>query len=97
MNLIDSNSIFSKVTNLYRNASGEARIAYRTVLDMICEEYDVPDIDRAVILRLCNEIEDIATEIGNYGELYKTVVAARHICDRAKAIGKELTGDAGTD
>lgn len=57
----------------------------------------VPDVNRAEIMRLCNEIEDIATEIGNYGELYKTVVAARHICDRVKAIGKELTGDAGTD
>lgn len=33
---IDGDVLFNEVTNSYRCATGEARIAYRNVLDMIC-------------------------------------------------------------
>ena len=56
----------------------------------------IPDVNRAEILRLCNEIEDIATEIRNHSESYAMNRAAWHICRKAQAIGKELNGDAGS-
>lgn len=34
---IDGDALFSEVTNSYRCATGEARKAYRNVLDMICD------------------------------------------------------------
>lgn len=55
------------------------------------------DIDRAKIMRLCNEIEDIISEISKLSENYLIYSDCKSILDRTKAIGKELTGDAGTD
>lgn len=54
-------------------------------------------IDRAEILRLCNEIEDIACDISNQTMNDVVYAEARMIFDKVKEIGKELTGDAGTD
>ena len=71
----------------------EAETHFQHLAKIIDQMPTVPDIDRAAILRLCNEIEDICTEIANYGERYKTVVAAREISERAIKIGKDLTGD----
>ena len=55
----------------------------------------VPDVNRAAILRLCNEIEDIVNEIASCAEIidYST---HKVITDKLKEIGKELTGDAGS-
>ena len=55
------------------------------------------DIDSAAILRLCNEIEEIVTTIANCSGNWQTVDDCRTVCDKLKEIGKELTGDAGTD
>jgi hypothetical protein len=55
------------------------------------------DIDRAEIMRLCNEIEDIVSEISKLSENYLIYSDCKSILDRTKAIRKELTGDAGTD
>ena len=52
------------------------------------------EIDRAAILRLCNEIEVFATEIRNHSESYAMNRAAWHICRKVQAIRKELNGDA---
>lgn len=89
--LINRNDVLSVVMGLC-----ETQDDYDEAYDKIMSIPTVPDIDRAAILRLCNEIEDICTEIANYGERYKTVVAAREISERAIKAGKELTGDAGT-
>lgn len=51
------------------------------------------DIDRAEILRLCNEIEDIVSEISKLSENYLIYSDCKSILDRTKAIGKELTGN----
>lgn len=51
-------------------------------------------IDSAEILRLCNEIEDIVSEISKLSENYLIYSDCKSILDRTKAIGKELTGDA---
>lgn len=55
------------------------------------------DIDRDEILRLCNEIEEIVSEISKMSEIYLIYSDCKSILDRTKAIRKELTGDAGTD
>ena len=54
-----------------------------------------PKVNRAEILRLCNDIEDIVARIYNSDEeiMYNDLIS---ICGKLKAIGKEL-GDAGTD
>ena len=64
----------------------------RRVLDLPT----VPDINRAAILRLCNEIEDIACDISNQTMNDVVYAEARMIFDKVKEIGKELTGDAGS-
>ena len=56
----------------------------------------VPDVNRAEILRLCNEIEEIVTAIANWSNNWQTVDDCRTVCDKLKAIGKELTGDDGS-
>lgn len=50
-------------------------------------------IDRAAILRLCNEIEDVFGELCEKHEF--PIYYYSEIMKRLKAIGKELTGDAG--
>lgn len=66
-----------------------------------CAEYTIikqmptiPDIDRAAILRLCNEIEDAISEAWNCDVIEYD--KAGHIISLVQAIGKELTGDAGS-
>ena len=46
---IDGDALFSEVTNSYRWATGEARKAYRNVLDMICDadNKDVEEVRHA--------------------------------------------------
>ena len=54
-------------------------------------------IDRAAILRLCNEIEDEVTDIA-FNSTHKHIYeCCESIREYLKEIGKELTGDAGTD
>lgn len=53
--------------------------------------------DRAVILRLCNAIEDFITEIDKLNMSYSICLDCKSIREMLKAIGKELTGDAGTE
>ena len=60
-----------------------------------CPLIEVPDIDRAEILRLCNEIEMIVCEIYNTGHMMQNC-DYNAILNRLKAIGKELTGDVGS-
>ena len=51
------------------------------------------EVNRAAILLLCNEIEDIVTELAELCEIIDSSTY-RLLCDKLKAIGKELTGDA---
>lgn len=94
-NLIDKDAAYTALKHeADTHECYESKEAYNRSARIIDQMPTVPDINRAEIMRLCNEIEEIATLIGNYGDLYKTVVAARHICDRVKSIGKELTVNA---
>lgn len=54
-------------------------------------------IDKAEILRLCNEIEDISCNISNQSMNYVVYADAQMIISKAREIVKELTGDARTD
>ena len=51
------------------------------------------DIDRAAILRLCNEIEDAVTSIDKMNPSENAWYELCFIRDKLKAIGKELTGN----
>lgn len=53
------------------------------------------EVNRAEILRLCNDIEDAVTRIYNSDEeiMYNDLISIR---DKLQAIGKELNGDAGS-
>ena len=62
---------------------------------IVAKQPTMPDIDRAEILRLCNEIEDIVTELAALCEIIDSSTY-RLLCDKLRAIGKELTGDAGS-
>lgn len=62
---------------------------------ILCKQPEIPDIDRAAILRLCNEIECIVCEIYNTGHMMQNCDYDA-ILSRVKRIGKELTGDAGS-
>ena len=67
------------------------------ITDRINEIPTEPKVNRSEILRLCNEIEDIACDISNQTMNDVVYAEARMIFDNVKAIGKELNGDAGTD
>lgn len=54
-------------------------------------------VNRAEILRLCNEIEETAIEIGKLTMNDTVYGNARMIFDMVKAIGKELSEDAGSE
>ena len=60
---------------------------------ILCKQPTIPDINRAVILRLCNEIEDVACDIGNQTMNDIVYAEAQMIFDKVKAIVKEMTGD----
>ena len=53
--------------------------------------------DRAAILRLLHEIETDATIIAYLSDNQQVFDCSHAILDRVELIGKELTGDAGTD
>ena len=86
--LINRNDVLSVVMGLC-----ETQGDYDEAYDKIMSIPTVPDIDRAEIMRLCNEIEDIVTEISKLSEIYLIYSDCKSIMDRTKAIGKELTGD----
>lgn len=74
--------------------------AYCGIMEIMNDIEALPtihDIDRAEILRLCNEIGDIVSEISKLSENYHIYSDCKSILNRTKAIGKELNGDAGTD
>lgn len=60
---IDGDAFFSEVTNSYRWATGEARKAYRNVLDMICDA-DNKDVEEVIRCKDCLFFE--TTEAGQY-------------------------------
>lgn len=62
---------------------------------ILCKQPEIPDIDRAEILRLLDEADDIVSALYRQGanKDYK----CKSLREKLKAIGKELTGDAGTD
>ena len=61
---------------------------------ILCKQPTIHDIDRAAIMRLCNEIEDIACDISKQTMNDVVYAEARMIFDKVKEIGKELTEDA---
>lgn len=94
MRLIDADALKEH----YNVPDAEGVFSYcDTIMKVIDSQPTIEsDIDRAAILRLCNEIEDIVSEISKLSENYLIYSDCKSILDRTKAIGKELTGDAGS-
>jgi hypothetical protein len=94
---IDANAFAEQYGNYYAEEGPEEGFI-GTVGELIAKQPTIEaDIDRAEIMRLCNEIEDIVSEISKLSENYFIYTGCKSILDRTKAIGKELTGDAGTN
>lgn len=74
--LMNRDKHFSDVTRLYRNAKGEARIAYRTVLDLIC---DSEIISGDKIGELCEQIKELAVDLDTFTELKRLVKEHRRV------------------
>lgn len=65
---------------------------YKFIAEQPTIELETRDIDRAKIMRLCNEIEDICAE--SYARCHMNLADCKAIMDKINEIGKELTGDA---
>lgn len=55
---------------------------------------DVPEVNAAKILRMCNEIEDVVSDIAFNSTHHHIYDCCQAIRDKLKEIGKELTGNA---
>lgn len=101
MQLIDKGKLleylFAIKPDEYVSAYGEAAVDVINHVETYVSEMPTieSDIDRSEILRLCNEIEDIVSEISKLSVNYLIYSDCKSILDRTKAIRKELTGDAG--
>ena len=92
--LIDKHAAYlSLKTEAKTHECCESKEAYNRAARIIDQMPTIPDIDRAAILRLCNEIEDIVNEIAVLAETvdYST---RKVIVDKLREIGKDLTVDA---
>ena len=110
MEMIDKGTVISKLHGAkeYIQHSYDCEIAGIAVNGLLIAAIDaivpaiesVPtiesehDVNRAAILRLCNEIEDAISEAWNCDVIEYD--KAGHIISLVQAIGKELTGDAGS-
>lgn len=96
--LIDADALKARIGELcINNDDMFSAKAYDRIIGVIDAQPTVPDVNRAAILRLCNEIEDLASDIGKHTMKETVYVEARMIFDKALEIGKELDGDARTD
>ena len=104
-NLIDKDAALSALSESYR-AEKELYEHFHNVVRggvvqgivqasaIIKEQPEVSEVNRAEILRLCNEIEDVFEEMCEKYEF--SLYYYSEIMKRIKAIRKELNGDAGS-
>lgn len=93
---IDANA-FSEQYGYYYAEEGPEEGFIGTVSELIAQQPTIEaDIDRAAIMRLCNEIEMIIVTVCDTGYTLQDG-DVESIMKRTKAIKKELTGDAETD
>ena len=86
--LIDRNTLFEKVTNLYRCSTGDVHVAYRNLLDFIL---DIPAVDvwstdeteelKAIIKRICTE-----TTTDHYGDATVALTGIDKILDETRCL-----------
>lgn len=89
--LIDRNTLFEKVTNLYRYSTGDAHVAYRNLLDIILDipAVDVQSIDeteelKAIIKRIYTE-----TTTDHYGDAIITLTEIDKILDETRDVWED--------
>ncbi len=84
------------LNNMKEKSTDEVLCAIASQINGLQTTVNEVDIDRAAIMRLCNEIEMILVTVCDTGyTLQDGDVDA--VMKRTKAIRKELTGDAETD
>ena len=69
---------------------------YRYCIEAVEDVPTIPDIDRAAILRLCDDIGDGVTDIAFNSTHYHIRDCCEAIRKKLDEIRKELTGDAGS-
>ena len=96
MRPIDANAFSEQYGNYYAEEGPEEGFI-GTVGELIAQQPTIEaDINRAAIMRLCNEIEMIVVTVCDTGYTLQDG-DVESIMKRTKAIKKELTGDAETD
>ena len=70
--------------------------AFGKAARIIDQMHPVESIDRAAILRLCNDIEESVSIIDKYETNGAIYCECENIMQHLKDIGKELNGDAGS-
>ena len=91
--MIDSETLKSRIGELCLNNDDLfSAKAYERIIGVIEAVPTEPKVNRAEILRLCNEIEDIAQDI-KARTMNDSYFEAQCIIDKVQAIGKELNGD----
>ena len=85
-NLIDRNTLFEKVTNLYRYSTGDAHVAYRNLLDIILDEptIDVQDELKTIIKRIY-----IETTTDHYGDATLALTEIDNILKETRDVWEE--------
>ena len=90
--MIDKDAAIQIVKSRYCSGCAcDAEYCIDALRDMPTE----PKVNRAEILRLCNDIEDCISEAWALFKIEHCDYNLIH--DKLQAIGKELNGDAGTD
>lgn len=84
--LIDRNTLFEKVTNLYRYSTGDAHVTYRNLLDIILDEptVDVQDELKTIIKRIYTE-----TTTDHYGDATVALTEIDKILNETRDIWDE--------
>ena len=96
--LIDANALIEFFENLIEKSILEyTKIHYTLAIETVKAQPTIEaDIDRAAILRMCNDIADEVTDIAFNSTHYYIRDCCEAIRKYLEEIGKEL-GDAGTD
>ena len=95
--MIDSETLKARIGELCLNNDDmfSAR-AYERIIGVIEAVPTEPKVNRAEILRMCNDIEDEVTDIAFNSTHYHIRDCCESIREYLQAIGKELKGDAGS-
>ena len=95
--MIDSEILKSRIGELCMNNEDMFPVnAYKRIIGVIEAVPTEPKVNRAEIMRMCNDIEDEVTDIAFNSTHYHIRDCCQAIRKYLELIGKELNGDAGS-